>query len=87
MLVVGVAMLVAISGWVWQDARKRNMSPRWGIAVGLLLIVFLPLYFSVRKPVKCTVCGKGIAASLSLCGECEQLTARHSDIRPDRIFG
>jgi hypothetical protein len=83
-----LAILVGVSWWVWQDATKRNMSQRWAIAVGFLLIIFLPLYLLVRKPVKCTACGKNIPASLSLCGECEQLnTDKQSDGRPGRIFG
>ena len=40
-----LATLISVSIWVSQDARKRGMSARWGIGVGLLLIVFLPLYF------------------------------------------
>jgi hypothetical protein len=83
-----LAVFVGVQWWVWQDVTKRNMSHRWTIAVGLFLIIFLPLYLVVRKPVKCTACGKNIPASLSLCGECEQLiTNKQSEGRPGRIFG
>src|ERR1017187_6172154 len=67
-----LATLISVSIWVSQDARKRGMSARWGIGVGLLLIVFLPLYFLVRRrTVKCAGCGNDIAALVSgkvLCG-------------------
>ncbi|KPK82879.1 MAG: hypothetical protein AMS27_13685 [Bacteroides sp. SM23_62_1] len=44
-----VALLVAIL--VGQDAKKRGMNAWvWGIGVFLVLIVFLPLYFILRKP-------------------------------------
>src|ERR1017187_2143842 len=80
-----LATLISVSIWVSQDARKRGMSARWGIGVGLLLIVFLPLYFLVRRrTVKCAGCGNDIAASLSLCEECEQSiqqTGPHSRVR------
>src|ERR1019366_1105035 len=78
-----------VSIWVSQDARKRGMSARWGIGVGLLLIVFLPLYFLVRRrTVKCAGCGNDIAASLSLCEECEQSIQQDlANARPGRILG
>jgi hypothetical protein len=82
------ALLAGISYWVWQDAARRNMSPLWAIAVGLMLIVFLPLYLAIRKPVKCGGCGKKIPASLSSCSDCEQRTAdEQGEGRVGRIFG
>ncbi len=84
----GIALLLSVSLWVWRDAERRGMSPRWGLAVGLLLIVFLPLYFLVRKPMKCRECGKVIASSLSLCEKCEELQASEPGAgRAGRIFG
>jgi hypothetical protein len=81
-------MLIGVSYWVRQDAIRRNMNPLWGIGVGLMLIFFLPLYLLVRKPVKCTVCGKNIASSRSVCEECEQtITGDPGDGRPGRLFG
>jgi hypothetical protein len=53
-----------------------------------MLIVFLPLYFLVRKPIRCPGCGKDIAPSVSLCEECERLNAGEPDAgRAGRIFG
>ncbi len=38
--------------FVGKDAQKRGMNPiGWGIGVFLILIVFLPIYFMVRKPI------------------------------------
>lgn len=83
-----LAMLIAISSWVWKDATRRDMNPRWGIAVGLLLIIFLPLYLAVRKPVKCGGCGRPIPSSDFLCEGCEQLTSNEEGAaRAGRIFG
>jgi hypothetical protein len=47
---VGFAMLVGLTFWVTQDAKKRGMSTRWGILVFLLAILFLPVYLWKRKP-------------------------------------
>lgn len=45
-----IPLLAAI--FVGRDASKRGMSAwGWGIGVFLLLIIFLPLYFIMRKPV------------------------------------
>lgn len=83
-----LALLIAISSWVWKDATRRDMNPRWGIAVGLLLIVFLPLYLAVRKPVKCGGCGKPVPSSAFLCEGCEQLKSNEEGAaRAGRIFG
>lgn len=44
-----IALVIAIV--VGQDAKKRGMNSwGWGIGVFLLLIVFLPIYLIVRKP-------------------------------------
>ena len=44
-----IALVFAIA--VGNDASKRGMSSwGWGIGVFLLVILFLPLYFIVRKP-------------------------------------
>jgi len=86
-LLLPVAGLLAVSAWVWRDATRRNMNPKWGIAVGLVLIVFLPLYLVVRKPVKCSECGKAIPASDSLCEECKQTRPKDDAGRAGYIFG
>ena len=47
----GFVIVVILAVVVAQDANKRGMSGvLWGIGVFLLCIVFLPLYFIVRKP-------------------------------------
>jgi|HubBroStandDraft_6_1064221.scaffolds.fasta_scaffold1360448_2 hypothetical protein len=74
-MIVMLAILVGVSIWVRYDAVNRGMSRHWGSGVLLMAIVFLPLYFAVRKPrpaAKCTACGKSAAASLSFCEACEQ---------------
>jgi len=86
-VLVGLAILISISAWVWQDARKRGMNPRWAIGVGLAMIIFLPLYFALRKPVKCIECGTNIDSSSRRCASCEERVASESDIRSGRIFG
>ncbi len=44
-----IALIVAIV--IGQDAKKRGMNAwGWGIGVFLILIIFLPLYFILRKP-------------------------------------
>jgi len=44
-----IALIVAI--FVGQDAETRGMNSwAWGFGVFLLMIVFLPLYFILRKP-------------------------------------
>jgi 4-amino-4-deoxy-L-arabinose transferase-like glycosyltransferase len=48
---IGMAIALVIALLVGNDAKKRNMSSwGWGIGVFLVLIVFLPLYFILRKP-------------------------------------
>lgn len=49
MIGIIIALIVGIA--VGQDAKKRGMNAwGWGIGVFLLLIIFLPLYFILRKP-------------------------------------
>jgi len=44
-----IALIVAIL--IGNDASKRGMNSwGWGIGVFALMIIFLPLYFIVRKP-------------------------------------
>jgi hypothetical protein len=44
-----IALVIAIS--IGKDASKRGMnSLGWGLGVFVLMIIFLPLYFIVRKP-------------------------------------
>jgi hypothetical protein len=90
MLLVALAALalpIGASYWTWQDAKRRRMSTRWAIAVGLALIIFLPVYLLVRKPVRCDSCGKEIPADFALCQECDQVPDQEGEGRPGRIFG
>lgn len=51
MLFVGMIIAAVIAAFVASDAAKRGMSPvGWFFGVFLLLIVFLPLYIIVRRP-------------------------------------
>lgn len=44
-----IALIVAI--YIGKDASKRGMNSfGWGFGVFALMIIFLPLYFIVRKP-------------------------------------
>jgi hypothetical protein len=83
---IALTVLVTVAVLVRRDALKRGMSPRWGIGVFLLMIVFLPLYFVLRKPVRCSVCGAKTEHSSSVCAGCEQ-AASDPETRPGRIFG
>jgi hypothetical protein len=87
--VILLALLVAVAIWVRQDAIRRGMSAHWGTGVLALLIVFLPLYFIVRRrTAKCTSCGNDVKASLSLCEECEQSIQQDpASGRQGRILG
>lgn len=87
-VLVAFGVLIAVSRWVWVDAERRGMNRRWGIWVGVMLIVFLPLYLLARKPVKCSGCGKAIDSSSELCEQCEELSASEpGEGRSGRIFG
>ena len=77
MYIIGLVILVLITSWVSSDAKKRGMNPfAWGIGVFLLLIVFLPIYFFVRKPKlapvskKCSYCGFVDQTGARFCPEC-----------------
>jgi len=96
MVPFGLVLLLALSIWVGNDARKRGMSARWGVGVGLMLIVFLPLYFVVRKPLlgtKCEGCGRRVDDSAEVCWECGAPTAKAAAAagvetgRDGRLFG
>jgi MFS family permease len=48
---IGIIIALTIAILIGQDASKRGMNAwGWGIGVFLLLIIFLPLYFILRKP-------------------------------------
>jgi MFS family permease len=48
---IGILIALVVAILVGQDAEKRGMNAwAWGIGVFLVLIVFLPLYFILRKP-------------------------------------
>ena len=68
---IGLAALVTVALWVRKDAIKRGMSPYWGIAVSGALIISFPLYFVLRKPMRCLVCGTKTKTSASVCVNCE----------------
>ena len=87
---IALAVVVAAAVWVRRDAIRRGMNPRWGLGVFWLMIVFLPLYFVLRKPVRCSVCGARTEDSSSVCADCEQAAERASatpEARSGRIFG
>jgi len=49
--ILGFIILIVITILVGNDAEKRGMSGfGWGAGVFFLMIIFLPLYFIVRKP-------------------------------------
>ncbi len=49
----GLAIAATIAVVIARDANRRGMmGPLWGLGVFLLLIVFLPLYLIVRKPLR-----------------------------------
>jgi MFS family permease len=49
--IIGIIIALVAAILIGQDASKRGMNAwGWGIGVFLLLIVFLPLYFILRKP-------------------------------------
>jgi 4-amino-4-deoxy-L-arabinose transferase-like glycosyltransferase len=49
--IIGLLIALIAAVLVGQDASKRGMNAvGWGIGVFLLLIIFLPLYFIMRKP-------------------------------------
>jgi hypothetical protein len=87
-----IALVIALAPAVWvrKDAIKRGMSPRWGMGVFWFMILFLPLYFVLRKPVRCSVCGAKIEDSCPVCADCEQAAEKASaapEARHGRIFG
>ena len=48
---IGIFIAALAGYFIGQDAKKRGMNPWvWGILVFLLLIIFLPIYFIIRKP-------------------------------------
>jgi Kef-type K+ transport system membrane component KefB len=48
---IAVIIALAIAVAVAKDASKRGMNGLgWGIGVFLIMIIFLPLYFILRKP-------------------------------------
>ncbi|MCG6187699.1 hypothetical protein [Maribellus maritimus] len=51
MEVIGIIIAIIVGIVIAQDANKRGMNGTlWGVCVALLMIVFLPIYFIVRKP-------------------------------------
>jgi drug/metabolite transporter (DMT)-like permease len=48
---LGIIIALIVAYFVAEDANKRGMNGfGWGVGVFLLMILFLPLYFIVRKP-------------------------------------
>lgn len=86
MFLLGLAIAAVIAAFVASDASKRGMSAGgWFFGVFLLLIVFLPAYFIVRKPLLpqyqpqlspqatpslCPHCGKYYAGKATFCPFC-----------------
>ena len=56
---VALAVPMGTSYWAWQDAKRRRMSTRWAISVGLALIIFLPIDLLVRKTGQMRILWKG----------------------------
>jgi hypothetical protein len=51
MQLLGILIVLVVAILIGNDASKRGMNAwGWGIGVFLLLIIFLPLYFIMRKP-------------------------------------
>ena len=49
--IIGLLIALVVGIVVGNDASKRGMRAFWwGLGVFLLMIVFLPLYFILRKP-------------------------------------
>ena len=86
MFLFGALIAAVIAGFVASDASKRGMSAGgWFFGVFLLLIVFLPAYLIVRKPLLaqyqpqlspqatpslCPHCGKYYAGKATFCPHC-----------------
>ena len=50
---LGLIIAAIVAGCVYSDALKRGMSAGWwAIGVFLFMIIFLPIYLIVRKPIK-----------------------------------
>jgi len=53
MPVIGFILGLIAAIWVAKDAKMRGMSSLgWGIGTFLVLVVFLPLYLLIRKPLQ-----------------------------------
>jgi len=49
--ILGLIIAFVVAILVGKDAEKRGMSALgWGLGVFFIMIIFLPLYFIVRKP-------------------------------------
>ncbi len=72
-LLIGLCLNLLITMWVYLDAKKRghNAPGGWAFLVFIFLIIFLPLYLMMRKPLPgmafvmptgqptpCATCGK-----------------------------
>jgi hypothetical protein len=89
--VIALIILAFITSWVSSDAKKRGMKPfAWGLGVFLVLIVFLPLYFIVRKPKlapvsrTCSYCGFVDQTGGKFCAGCGK--DRHGKTQDDYSF-
>ena len=52
-MILGLIIALVVGILIGQDAEKRGMNGLgWGLGVFLLMIVFLPVYLIVRKPLK-----------------------------------
>ena len=86
-LMISIPTVTAII--IARDAKARGMNGvGWGIGVFMVLIVFLPLYLVVRKPLTlpmissatrallCATCGKYSTSGGRFCQFCGQELAR-----------
>lgn len=50
-MILPLIIAATVGYFVGQDAQKRGMNAiGWGLGTFLMMIVFLPLYFIMRKP-------------------------------------
>lgn len=76
-IVVGLLLSMGLSIWVYNDAKKHNMSRpgNWAIFVLLIWVIGLPVYLAKRPDVfetvhKCPSCKKYYEGISNFCPRC-----------------